>query len=102
MAGATSRIDLNFIQALFASGAFDGVDAVSVHPYRQTNPETAVGEYAKLRALIARYTPPGQMPLPIVCSEWGYSTAWKQVSDDQQARYAVRWHGRLLRAVRVH
>ena len=47
---------------------------------------------ADVRALIARYTPAGRRPTPIVCSEWGYTTATDQTSEADQGRYIVRMY----------
>jgi hypothetical protein len=90
MAGATSAFPMDYISALFASGAMSNVNALSVHPYRGSSPETAALDFARVRAVIARFTPPGKAPLPIVCSEWGYSTATNGVSEQKQAEYVLR------------
>lgn len=101
---AASEVDLSFLEACFAGGLLDVVDAVSVHPYRQTAPETAVEEYRAVRLLIRRYCAEDTMPLgsydparptprrhiPILAGEWGYSTAWKDFSDERQATYVPR------------
>lgn len=80
----------DFFETLFASGILAHVDGVSVHPYRESHPETAAEDYGRLRALIARYAPPEKRMLPIVSGEWGYSTAEKRFSEADQARYIVR------------
>jgi len=86
MGPACSGINLNFLEACFQGGLLEDWCAVSVHPYRQTDPGTVAGDYEKLRELIARYAPKGK-PVPIVCSEWGYSTSWKGFDDAKQAAY---------------
>jgi hypothetical protein len=86
---ATSTIDLKFIEACCQAGLLEDWSAVSVHPYRQTPPETAAAEFATLRNLISRYAPGGRS-IPIVSSEWGYSTAWKGFDDQKQADYLKR------------
>lgn len=89
LAPATSGIPLDFLEACFKRGLLDLVDGVSVHPYRQSNPETVVPEIARLRALIARYSP--QRPaLPVVSGEWGYSVAWNHFEAAKQGRYLAR------------
>lgn len=90
LAGATSTLPQDYLEKLFASGAMNGVTALSVHPYRSGNPETVADDYARVRGLIARYTQAGQPLLPIVCSEWGYSTASSHVSENVQAAYMLR------------
>lgn len=86
---ATSTVDLPFIEACGRAGLFEYWDAISVHPYRQTAPETVGVEYRALRQLIDKYAPKGKT-IPIVSGEWGYSTAWKGFDDEKQAKYAVR------------
>ena len=90
LAGSFSKFDLSYEAAFLKDRPLGGVTALSVHPYRDGPPETVIQDYAKLRALIARYTPAGQRPLPIVCSEWGYTTANGQTSEADQARYLTR------------
>jgi hypothetical protein len=62
---------------------------VSVHPYRQSAPESVADDYRKLRALIARYAPKGKS-LPIISSEWGYSSAWQKFDEEKQGKYLPR------------
>jgi hypothetical protein len=85
----TSGFDWNFFEAVFKSGLLEYLDGVSVHPYRRRAPETAAGDFARLRDLIARYAPAGKT-IPIVSGEWGYSTAWKGESPERQGEYIVR------------
>jgi hypothetical protein len=83
-------LDMPWLEGLFARGLLAHVDGVSVHAARAlAPPETAVADYATLRALMARYT---STPLPIVSSEWGYSstTHQGQVVEDVQARFLAR------------
>jgi hypothetical protein len=84
---ASSGFPWDFFETLFASGILEDVDGVSVHPYRESHPETAAEDYGRLRALIARHT---RKHIPIVSGEWGYSTAEGRVSEAEQARYIVR------------
>lgn len=72
---ATSTIDLPYLEACFKAGLLDYWDAVSVHPYRQTAPETVEDEYRSLRLLIRKYAPKDKV-IPIISGEWGYSSAW--------------------------
>jgi hypothetical protein len=85
----TSGFDWSFLEAVFKSGLLEYLDGVSVHPYRGKPPETAAGDYERLRGLIARYAPTGKT-IPIVSGEWGYSTCTKGVSPERQAEYIVR------------
>jgi polysaccharide biosynthesis protein PslG len=96
---ATSTIDLKFLEACFKSGALERWDAVSVHPYRQKDPETAASEYRQLRLLIERYKPKGKA-VPILSGEWGYSTAWGGFNDERQGKYLPRqWMTNLMNEV---
>lgn len=81
--------DMPFIEGCFKQGLLKLVDAVSLHPYRDTCPETAIAEYQELRALIRQYQP-DYPDMPIVCSEWGYTTVWKGITDDLQGQYLER------------
>lgn len=72
---ATSTIDLEFLEGCFKVGLLEWWDAVSVHPYRRSAPESAAVEYHRLRQLIARYAP-ADKSIPIVSGEWGYSSVW--------------------------
>jgi hypothetical protein len=86
---ATSGVDMPFLEACFKAGLLEYWDAVSVHPYRQTAPETAAADYAKLRRLIARHAPKGKN-VPIHSGEWGYSSAWKGMDPVRQGKLLPR------------
>jgi hypothetical protein len=86
---ATSTIDLEFLEGCFKAGLLQWWDAVSVHPYRQSAPETAAAEYHQLRRLIARYAPAGKS-IPIVSGEWGYSAVWSGFDADKQGKMLPR------------
>lgn len=89
---ATSQIPYPFLESFMASGVLEYLDAVSVHPYRDysMSPETAGRDYEKLRDLIKRYAPDEKKNLPVISSEWGYSSATKGVSPEKQAAFIVR------------
>ncbi len=86
---ACSRIDFPFLEACFKGGVLEYFDAVSVHPYRPHGPETVAADYRKLRALIEQYKPAGKS-IPIFSGEWGYSSAWNNVSEDKQGEMLSR------------
>ena len=86
---ATSTLDFKFLEACFKAGCLEYWSAVSVHPYRQMNPETAMADYARLRDLIQQYAPAGRQ-IPIVSGEWGYSAGWKNFDEDKQGRELPR------------
>lgn len=85
----TSQIDLKFLEECFQAGCLEYWDAVSVHPYRQKDPETVCEEYRNLRLLIAKYAPKGKR-IPILSGEWGYSAAWGKFDEVRQGKYLPR------------
>jgi hypothetical protein len=68
---ALSKMDWPFIETCFKAGDLEYLSAVTVHPYRDSDPETVSTDYRKLREMIDRYAPPGK-DIPIISSEWGY------------------------------
>lgn len=96
---ATSTIDLPFLEECFKAGLLEHWAAVSVHPYRQTAPETVEEEYRSLRLLIRKYLPKGREhgDIPILSGEWGYSTAYPAFkgktaaeAEEMQAKWLAR------------
>lgn len=85
---ATSGFDTAYLEQCFQNGCLEYWNGVSVHPYRQTNPETASPDYDTLRKLIDKYSKGRQ--IPIISGEWGYSVQWSGFNDEHQARYAAR------------
>lgn len=91
VAPATSEIDMEFLEACFELGLLEHIGAVTVHPYRRTPPETALGEYEALERLIREYAP--NRELPILSGEWGYSMhdyGTLKVDEHMQAQFIVR------------
>lgn len=84
-----AEFDYEFLNACLDAGLLKYWSAVSIHPYRQLPPETVAEDYRQLRELIAANAPPGKQ-VPIISSEWGYSTIWKGVSEDTQAKLLPR------------
>ena len=87
---ATSRVDLKFLETCFKAGLLEHWAAVSVHPYRQEDPETASEDYRKLRELMARHAPQGKPLPPILSGEWGYSATWRQYDEARQGKMLPR------------
>jgi hypothetical protein len=89
---ASSETPWPFLETFLSSGVLEYLDAVSIHPYRNysKSPETASVDYKKLGELIERYAPEGKKQMPVISSEWGYSTALKANSLDAQAANIVR------------
>jgi len=69
--GGLARMDLPFLEAVIAAGAGGGVDAVGVHPYRRSGPESVAAELAPFRELLARSL--GEK-VEIWDTEWGYAS----------------------------
>lgn len=87
---ATAGIDFAFLETCFQAGLLEYWSAVSVHPYRQSDPETVASDYCRLRELIAAYAPGKQ--IPIISGEWGYSSAWRGMNQEKQGeRLARQW-----------
>jgi hypothetical protein len=100
---ATSEIDFDFVESCFKAGLLEYWSAVSVHPYRRNDPETAAQDYCRLRELIGTYAPrevPSQKSqvqssgarkqIPIISSEWGYSAVWPNLSEEKQGELLAR------------
>jgi polysaccharide biosynthesis protein PslG len=93
VAPATSGFDWSFLQEFLQSGVLQYLDGVSVHPYRRPDqpPESAAGDYVRLRGIIASNTPASRREtIPILSGEWGYSTCVNGVSLPTQATFAAR------------
>ena len=90
LAPGSSELPWTFLETIFAAGLLEHIDAVSVHPYRDRPPETVLADYGRLRILIARHASPARRMLPIVSSEWGYTTADAAISEARQAEYLAR------------
>ena len=63
--------DYLFLEQTFEGGLLNHVDAVSVHPYQQQNPEGTFKEYQLVGDLIKKHSP--HRPVPILVSEHGFS-----------------------------
>jgi polysaccharide biosynthesis protein PslG len=95
---AISGIQISFLEACFKAGLLEYWSAVSVHPYRQTDPEAAANEYYVLRELIDRYrtgternrNTTSTKDIPIISGEWGYSSVWRNMDEDRQGYLLAR------------
>lgn len=88
VAPASSGFDWAFYEGMGERGVWPKLDAVSVHPYRGSSPETAGGDYRRLRGLLDRFCPGRK--LSIISGEWGYSTQEGGLPELTQAQYLVR------------
>ncbi|HYX30788.1 MAG TPA: cellulase family glycosylhydrolase [Pyrinomonadaceae bacterium] len=86
---AMASTDLRFLQSCLSDRAHHYWSAISIHPYRQTNPETAGNDYARLRELLDQIGST-QSHLKIISSEWGYSSAWSRMNEERQATTLTR------------
>lgn len=75
-----------YISSILSSGVQRCLNAISVHPYRHgaEEPEAVFRDYATMVGLLAQK----KVFLPIVNSEWGYTTL--QTSEEKQAAYVLR------------
>jgi hypothetical protein len=80
--------DFPFVEECLRAGLLDYWSAVSVHPYRKSDPESVVDDYARLRKLIQKYAP--NKRVPIISSEWGYSSASFNIGEEKQASLLAR------------
>jgi hypothetical protein len=93
IAPATSGFPWSFLEEFFKSGILEHLDGVSVHPYRdyKLGPETAAGDFKRLRELVDKYAPTAKKGnLPLISGEWGYASHTKGVSLESQAAFAAR------------
>lgn len=85
---ATAGFPWEYLETLAALGLFNKLDAVSVHPYRFNEPESAWEDYARLRGILDRVSP--ERKIPIIAGEWGYSTVEGGPTELEQAQYVAR------------
>ena len=85
--GATSGIDLSYLQTAFQNGLLDAVDIITIHPYRINKPESINSEIATLRSMIETYT---TRNIEIWTGEWGYNTYWSELTVMGQAKCLSR------------
>jgi polysaccharide biosynthesis protein PslG len=87
--GELIKVDFGYLESTFALGILNYVDAISIHPYPDGEPELALGIYYDVRYLMKMY----KKTLPIVSSEWGYSSAAAFANTPQgHANYLTRMY----------
>jgi polysaccharide biosynthesis protein PslG len=89
---AASNISLSFLEKCFKANLLRYWAAVTVHPYRGTNPETVIKELRLLRKLVNKYSMQNRT-VSIISSEWGYpSIPYRENSfnDQLQSKYISR------------
>lgn len=67
LGGSTNTIGTGFLETLFAAGMLDSIDAIAVHPYRNTAESIDI-EVAHLNEVMARYG----KPKPIWATEYSF------------------------------
>ncbi len=90
---AVGEMDFKFIEESLKSGPLEYWSAVSVHPYLRTDPELVENEYCRLREMIKRYSPvtmATSRQVPIMSSEWGYSSIWRGMNEQRQGEFVAR------------
>jgi len=85
---AASAFDWSWLRRALDAGLLNAVDAITVHPYRETAPETVAADYRRLRALL-NWKRPGTPP-PILAGEWGYSVGYQVPDESVQAQAITR------------
>lgn len=83
-----SALDFTFIFDCIDAGVLDYVDALSLHTYI-LKPEFWIPYYELTRTYLAFYDPE-HADIPFVSTEWGYSTAVGQISEEEQAKFLSR------------
>ncbi len=85
---ATSGFPWNYLEALGKAGVLARLDAVTVHPYRPSPPESVLEDDLRLRRLLRRLDE--RRALPIISSEWGYATVEGGLDEKEQAAWLTR------------
>jgi hypothetical protein len=70
--GGVSGVDLPFLDHAALIAPARETDAIAIHPYRSTGPETLVPDFLLLRRFVDAKIRPS---LPIWDTEWGYSSS---------------------------
>ncbi len=100
---ATAGVPLPYLERLFAQGALDSMDAVSVHPYRyDAEPEGIETDIAALQELIRRYGHGRPKPVWVTEIGWGTKGAASPgdlaIDERTQASFLVRAYALLISA----
>jgi hypothetical protein len=99
--GATAGVPLPYLEHLFAQGALDSMDAVSVHPYRyDSEPEGIETDIAALQGLIKRYGHGRPKAVWVTEIGWGTRAAAAPgelaIDERTQASFLVRAYALLI------
>lgn len=80
----------DYLKQCLQQGLLNYVDGLSVHPYKNENPEDGTVDYlyTELRNILGQY---GKRDFPILGGEFGFSTTWSNVRNEtNQAQFLVR------------
>ncbi|HEV2380716.1 MAG TPA: hypothetical protein VG206_13095, partial [Terriglobia bacterium] len=86
---ASAAVDPPFLEAVFRAGLLNYWSAVTIHPYRPSDPETAADDLRDVRLLIRKYAAPGKT-IPVMAGEWGYSLSSAGMDEHKQAAMLAR------------
>jgi hypothetical protein len=85
---ASAGFDWRFLRDFLEADRANCFDAVSVHPYRDTAPESATEDWTRLWKQVA--STDGTSRKVVVNSEWGYSVTGGEWTAERQAAYVAR------------
>lgn len=85
---ATSGFPMGFLQDFVRSDRDGCFDAVSVHPYRDSKPESALRDWQRLDEVMQQTA--NARGKVAIDSEWGYSVQGGKWSEQRQAEYVTR------------
>lgn len=89
VAPAMAGFNWDFIGKVLADPyIISAIDGISVHPYSQPSPEYVRENYDHLKDMIKKASP--KKAMPIISGEWGYTTADKAITPDEQAKFFAR------------
>jgi hypothetical protein len=89
--GGTIGFNLPFISSVAVTGSAGDLNAIAVHPYRKTGPETIVPELVILRDWTARALGPN---VALWNTEWGYSSAESLPDNGRVDGHGTAWRTR--------
>jgi hypothetical protein len=85
---AVSGFDWGLLEEFVRRDTGGCFDAVSVHPYRDWDPDSAFADWQRLKSILDKGNPRG--PKIAIDSEWGYSVQSGPWTEYRQAAYVTR------------
>ena len=86
-AGATSHVDILFLEKCFWHGLLEAVDIITVRPYRFEKPESLNKNLEELCSRMKKYT---DKKIEIWSGEWGYNTFIHNINERNHAKTLSR------------